>query len=150
MGDSREDENERCRESEHTQSVVPQNAVHISNLSGARLYSIDFCGYTHHISADQRIFFVLWTLYANRPFFSFQFFFYLSLPGGPAASGAVIGVVGDFGSGTSNELAVANLIKSWNPDFIMTVGDNNYPYGQAATIDGNVGQFYHDYIYPYP
>ena len=74
---------------------------------------------------------------------------YLSLLGAPVASGVVIGVVGDFGSGTSNELAVANLIKSWNPDFIMTLGDNNYPYGQAATIDGNVGQFYHDYIYPY-
>jgi len=76
--------------------------------------------------------------------------FYLLLLCGHGASGVVIGVVGDFGSGTSNELAVANLIKSWNPDFIMTVGDNNYPYGQAATIDGNVGQFYHDYIYPYP
>jgi hypothetical protein len=29
------------------------------------------------------------------------------------------------------------------------VGDNNYPKGAASTIDGNIGQFYSDYIYPY-
>jgi hypothetical protein len=66
----------------------------------------------------------------------------------PAAS-VVIGAIGDYGSGTTNEEAVANLVKSWQPDFIMTVGDNNYPYGEATTIDRNVGKFYHDYIYPY-
>ena len=66
----------------------------------------------------------------------------------PAAS-VRIGVIGDYGSGTTNEEAVANLVKSWQPDFIMTVGDNNYPYGEATTIDQNVGKFFHDYIYPY-
>src|ERR1043165_2715467 len=65
------------------------------------------------------------------------------------APAVIIGVIGDYGSGTTNELAVANLVKSWNPDFIMTVGDNNYPYGEASTIDQNVGQFFHDYIFPY-
>ena len=65
------------------------------------------------------------------------------------APAVIIGVIGDYGSGTANELAVANLVKSWNPDFIMTVGDNNYPYGEASTIDQNVGQFFHDYIFPY-
>ncbi len=58
-------------------------------------------------------------------------------------------VVGDFGTGGENSAAVANMIKSWNPDFIVTTGDNNYPDGAASTIDHNVGQFYHDYIYPY-
>jgi hypothetical protein len=29
------------------------------------------------------------------------------------------------------------------------VGDNNYPSGQAETIDTHVGQFYHSYIHPY-
>ncbi|MGI9108041.1 MAG: fibronectin type III domain-containing protein [Pyrinomonadaceae bacterium] len=58
-------------------------------------------------------------------------------------------VVGDFGSGDSNELEVANLIKSWTPDFIITVGDNNYPDGETATIDANIGRYYHEYIYPY-
>jgi hypothetical protein len=67
----------------------------------------------------------------------------------------VIGVLGDYGSAAkggvyySNELAVANLIKSWNPDFIITTGDNNYPDGEAANIDTNIGQFFREYIYPY-
>jgi len=66
-----------------------------------------------------------------------------------------VGVIGDYGAAYaggasfSNEQAVANLIKSWNPDFIITTGDNNYPYGEASTIDTNIGQFFHEYIYPY-
>ncbi len=73
-----------------------------------------------------------------------------------AAPGATItfAVIGDYGLAGTNELAVANRVKSWNPDFIITTGDNNYGYGgsgsgSAATIDQNIGQYYHDYIYPY-
>jgi hypothetical protein len=58
-------------------------------------------------------------------------------------------VIGDYGSGEKPEADVAQLVKSWNPDFIITTGDNNYPSGSAATIDQHIGQFYHDYIYPY-
>ena len=57
--------------------------------------------------------------------------------------------IGDYGLAGDNELAVANLVKSWNPDFIITLGDNNYPLGADSTIDQNIGQYYHDYIYPY-
>jgi len=57
--------------------------------------------------------------------------------------------IGDYGDAGSDELAVANLVKSWNPDFIITLGDNNYPGGEASTIDENIGQYYHQYIYPY-
>jgi tartrate-resistant acid phosphatase type 5 len=66
-----------------------------------------------------------------------------------------IGVLGDYGVAYaggafySNELAVANLIKSWNPDFIITTGDNNYPDGEASNIDTNIGQFFHEFIHPY-
>jgi len=59
------------------------------------------------------------------------------------------GVIGDFGTAGANEAAVANLVKSWNPDFIITTGDDNYSSGAASTIDANIGQYYHDYIYPY-
>ena len=58
-------------------------------------------------------------------------------------------VVGDYGTGGSAPKSVADLVKSWNPDFIITTGDNNYPDGAASTIDKNIGQFYHSYIYPY-
>ncbi|MFZ1281825.1 MAG: hypothetical protein WAR59_13380, partial [Ignavibacteriaceae bacterium] len=57
--------------------------------------------------------------------------------------------IGDYGLAGENELAVANLVKGWNPDFIVTLGDNNYPLGADSTIDQNIGQYYHDYIYPY-
>jgi len=66
-----------------------------------------------------------------------------------AAAPVVIGVIGDYGNGSASERAVADLVKSWNPDFIMTLGDNNYPAGLAEDIDRNIGQFYHEYIHPY-
>ena len=61
----------------------------------------------------------------------------------------VFAVIGDYGSGNKNEGDVAALVKSWQPDFIITTGDNNYPSGSAETIDATIGQFYHDFIYPY-
>jgi tartrate-resistant acid phosphatase type 5 len=58
-------------------------------------------------------------------------------------------VIGDYGAISAPERDVAALIKSWNPDFIITVGDNNYPSGSASTIDRAIGQYFHEYIYPY-
>jgi hypothetical protein len=67
-------------------------------------------------------------------------------PPDPAISFAVIG---DYGSGNSDAGDVARLIDTWNVDFVITTGDNNYPDGEASTIDANIGQFYHSYIFPY-
>ncbi len=61
----------------------------------------------------------------------------------------VFAVIGDYGLAGQNEADVANLVKGWNPDFIVTVGDNNYPHGQSYSIDDNIGQYYHDYILGY-
>lgn len=64
-------------------------------------------------------------------------------------------ILGDFGVASqgegyaANEAAVAALIHRLEPEFIVTVGDNNYPNGSVETIDENIGQFYHHYIYPY-
>jgi len=58
-------------------------------------------------------------------------------------------VIGDYGSGSHHERDVAQMIESWKPDFIATLGDNNYPIGEAETIDGNIGRFFHAYISPY-
>lgn len=58
-------------------------------------------------------------------------------------------VIGDYGSGDEDAAAVAELVKSWNPDFIITTGDNNYDDGAEETIDQNIGQFYHEFIFPY-
>lgn len=58
-------------------------------------------------------------------------------------------VIGDFGLAGNPERDVADLILSWEPDFIITTGDNNYPEGSAETIDQNIGQYFHEYIHPY-
>lgn len=58
-------------------------------------------------------------------------------------------VIGDYGNAGPDEEAVANLVKNHNPDFIITTGDNNYDVGSSYTIDENIGQYYHDFIFPY-
>jgi tartrate-resistant acid phosphatase type 5 len=58
-------------------------------------------------------------------------------------------VIGDYGKANQAEADVADLIKSWKPDLIITTGDNNYPDGAAGTIDENIGQFFHEFIAPY-
>ena len=71
-------------------------------------------------------------------------------PVSPSSTNAVrFAVIGDYGSGDAKEGEMASLVKSWKPDFITTVGDNNYPKGEASTIDRNIGQFYHEFIFPY-
>ncbi|MBX7104885.1 MAG: metallophosphoesterase [Gemmataceae bacterium] len=54
--------------------------------------------------------------------------------------------VGDYGAAGQPEADVAALINGWNPDFVITQGDNNYTLGAAETIDANIGQYYHQYI----
>jgi hypothetical protein len=58
-------------------------------------------------------------------------------------------VIGDYGMDNSAEADVAALIRGWQPDFIITTGDNNYPSGAADTINANIGNYFHDYIFPY-
>jgi hypothetical protein len=54
------------------------------------------------------------------------------------ASRFTFAVVGDSGSGTTNESDVASLIASWRPDFVLTVGDNAYPLGSAGRLDRDI------------
>ena len=77
----------------------------------------------------------------------------------PAGASQVIAVIGD--SGDTSDLAdgptsageVAALVKSWSPDAIATVGDNDYTDGAfAGTNTGlelGIGQYYADYIGDY-
>ena len=58
-------------------------------------------------------------------------------------------VIGDMGYAGPDEQAVAELVASWRPDLVITLGDNNYPDGAQETIDANIGQYYHAYIAPY-
>jgi tartrate-resistant acid phosphatase type 5 len=68
---------------------------------------------------------------------------------GVQAQSVRFAVIGDYGADSRPELDVSVLVRSWNPDFVITVGDNNYETGSAATIDKNIGKYYHDFIYNY-
>ncbi len=51
-------------------------------------------------------------------------------------------VIGDFGKSGQAEAAVAALVHSWHPDFILSLGDNDYPVGSVNTMQQNVLQYY--------
>ncbi|MFA9392501.1 MAG: metallophosphoesterase [Prolixibacteraceae bacterium] len=59
----------------------------------------------------------------------------------------VFAVIGDYGYDGKPENKVADMVKSWNPDFILTTGDNNYQKGNFSTLNNNIGKYYADYIY---
>ena len=54
------------------------------------------------------------------------------------------GVIGDIGSDDSSELKVSILVKSWNPEFIISLGDHNYYDATFQTFDRTVGKYYHE------
>ncbi len=58
--------------------------------------------------------------------------------------------VGDYGGSTRKHQKqvgeVAELIKSWKPDFIITLGDNGYSHGTLKELDNMVGRYYHEFI----
>jgi tartrate-resistant acid phosphatase type 5 len=54
-------------------------------------------------------------------------------------------VFGDYGMASTDEARVSNLVHSWNVDFILTTGDNNYT-GLSDGIDGVIGRYYSDFI----
>lgn len=65
------------------------------------------------------------------------------------ADSIVFAQIGDFGSSGTPEQKVADLVKSWNPFFIVSAGDNNYTEGKLSSIKENITHYYGDYIYNY-
>lgn len=61
----------------------------------------------------------------------------------PLDNSVVFAALGDFGSGSSAEAAVASQVNSWAPDFIITAGDNRYG---SNSFDQVIGQFYCAYL----
>src|SRR3954470_19128216 len=54
-------------------------------------------------------------------------------------------IIGDVTQSTGGR-DVSTLVKSWNPDFIVSTGDNVHG---DPTIDSTIGRYYHDYVSPY-
>jgi predicted phosphodiesterase len=67
----------------------------------------------------------------------------------PADSRIHLAVIGDYGRSGEASAAVARLVQARDPDFVITTGDNNYPHGEAKTIDRNIGALYARFIHPY-
>jgi hypothetical protein len=71
-------------------------------------------------------------------------------PPEPSPEGTLrFGVIGDYGTDDAEERDNADMIKGWDPDLVVTLGDNNYPLGEASTIDHNIGQYFHELIGDY-
>jgi len=70
-------------------------------------------------------------------------------PPPPATTTLRIAAIGDYGEDVKEEQQVADLVHSWKPDQVITLGDNNYQSGAASTIDANIGKYYHDFIGAY-
>jgi tartrate-resistant acid phosphatase type 5 len=64
----------------------------------------------------------------------------------PRVALARFAVIGDYGNDSADEARVARMVSGWDPDFIITTGDNNYPTGSADTIDANIGRHYERFI----
>jgi len=65
-----------------------------------------------------------------------------------AGDSVTFAVLGDYGDNSADEAAVADMVKSWSPDLILTTGDNNYGSLDPGSLDWsrNVGFYYGDYI----
>jgi hypothetical protein len=48
------------------------------------------------------------------------------------------GVIGDYGSGNDHEWAVARVLASGRPDFVLTAGDNSYLAALPQLLDRNI------------
>lgn len=63
----------------------------------------------------------------------------------PAPPLMTFAVIGDYGMDDAHEAAVAKLVASWNPSFVITTGDNYYrPAGGRGTgkYDESTGAYY--------
>jgi len=56
-------------------------------------------------------------------------------------------IIGDYGVQGESTYQVSEMVKSWNPDFIITTGDNNYEDGTLGSIQDNISQYYCDFIH---
>ncbi|MDX1414867.1 MAG: metallophosphoesterase [Candidatus Promineifilaceae bacterium] len=64
----------------------------------------------------------------------------------PPNSPVTFAVIGDYGLSGQGTQDVAALVDSWDPDLVLTVGDNNYPDGAAHTMEANISAHYGRFI----
>ena len=147
-----------------TGDVLAQSAVHSGDpLSASLQYTMPAAGACRVVVQGLRAATYSLELYPENHT-------YQALPGRPplvtrAATGSLDGAsaataappegsfsfaaFADYGTGNSDQGAVATMVKSWQPDFLVAAGDHNYTLGYAvgeATWGRNVGAFYGEFI----
>lgn len=68
-------------------------------------------------------------------------------PSKPTADKLVLAVIGDYGDcyrACEHEQAVADLVHSWYPDAILTVGDNSYRLGTVEEVEADQKPYWSD------
>lgn len=63
-----------------------------------------------------------------------------------SADGVRIAAIGDYGWGGDDQQRVADLVNGWQPDAIITLGDNMYDDQNPQLIDQYIGAYFHAYI----
>ncbi len=121
---------------------IKYQKIYIDGLDKKTCY-ISLCDYSSTYTAGKHSYYVLAVNNDNKKVRTPSKYFTVS------DTYVKFAVIGDYGFAGLPETEVANLVKTWKPDFIITTGDNNYPSGSSSTIDQNIGQYYYDYIYPY-
>jgi tartrate-resistant acid phosphatase type 5 len=89
-----------------------------------------------------------WGYYTNSEGTN-QPLYYYERVAAPTTGSFRFAVIGDYGWDNPNEDKVADLVKNWDPSFVITTGDNNYDVGSVATIDPNIGKYYSQFIGSY-
>jgi len=82
----------------------------------------------------------------------------ISDTGGPIASGTsfyynVGSLQGNFTPTNSlgpGPQAVSTLVQGWKPSEVFAIGDIAYNVASSTTLDASIGQYYNNFIYPYP
>jgi tartrate-resistant acid phosphatase type 5 len=80
---------------------------------------------------------------AGNTFLATALLWFLVTSPAHAHAQSLFAIIGDYGSGSTNEADVASIVYGWQPEFIITTGDNRYG---ETDFDEVVGQFYCDYL----
>lgn len=77
--------------------------------------------------------------------------FYPILPGyggreNPKANPIQFAVIGDFGTGDDSSWRVADMVRSWEPEFVVTTGDNWYHSPDWETLDSRLCSPWHEWM----
>jgi hypothetical protein len=55
----------------------------------------------------------------------------------------------DLGASSPLQQAVTEMMRGWNPNDVIQLGDESYNVASSSLLDYNIGQYYNNWIHPY-